>query len=130
MTIVDHERAIVSSLDALSRGDIGAHLANCTEDVVVEFPYARAPVRIEGRDELGRYLERALGVFSLELKVARILITSDPDVVVAEYESTGRVTTTDKPYANAYITIFEFDGPLIARQREYYNPIPAVEALS
>ena len=126
---MSHQSVIADSLAALSRGDVAGHLANCTEDVVVEFPFATPPVRIKGNDALGRYLSQALDVFSLSLTLTRVIVGEDPDLVVAEYESVGSVSTTSREYQNSYITIFAFRGPLIRSQREYYNPLPALAAL-
>ena len=51
-------------------------------------------------------------------------------MLLAEYTSTGHVTTTGKPYENRYVGVVRFRDGLICEQREYYNPLPAIRALS
>jgi ketosteroid isomerase-like protein len=38
--------------------------------------------------------------------------------------------TTGKPYSNRYIGVFMLRGEKVCRQREFYNPLPAIQALS
>ncbi|UGQ10194.1 nuclear transport factor 2 family protein [Yinghuangia sp. ASG 101] len=111
-------------------GDVSAQLAEYTDDAVLEFPYAAPPVRVEGRARISAYLTAALAVFEMRLTVTRVHECADPDVLIAEYTSEGRVTTTGKPYANTYISVVAFHGGLIAHQREFYNPSAAAEALA
>ena len=73
---------------------------------------------------------RALATFSMDLAVTRLLGGFDPDLLIAEYTCEGHVTTTGKPYSNAYIAIVQFQRGLIHSQREYYNPVPALRALA
>ena len=120
---------LVSSFAALSRGDVEGHLANCAEDIVVEFPFADPPVRIDGATALRAYLSKALSIFHFTLTIDRILAAENPGCLVVEFSSTGSVTTTGKAYANSYIGIFEFLGAKLRFQREYYNPLRAQEAL-
>jgi hypothetical protein len=118
------------SLAALSRGDVEGHLMGCSDDFVLELPYADPPVTVTGKEAVRTYLTPALATFSLHLDITRLVDCLDPDVLIAEYTSEGHVTTTTKPYANSYIAIVEFRGDLICRQREYYNPVPAWRALA
>jgi uncharacterized protein len=118
------------SLAALSRGDLEGHLVGCTDDFVLELPYADPPVTVTGKDAVRSYLTPALATFSMHLDVTRLVSCLEPDLLIAEYTSEGHVTTTDKPYANSYIAIVRFRGDLICAQREYYNPVPALRALA
>jgi ketosteroid isomerase-like protein len=54
----------------------------------------------------------------------------DPDTLVLEYTSDGRVTTTGKPYRNSYVGIVRFREGAICFQREYHNPLAARRALT
>jgi ketosteroid isomerase-like protein len=122
--------AFARSLAALSRGDLEGHLIGCSDDFVLELPYADPPVTVTGKDAVRAYLTPALATFSMHLDVTRLINCQDPDLLIAEYTSEGHVTTTDKPYTNSYIAIVRFRGELICAQREYYNPVPAVRALT
>ncbi len=117
------------SLAALSRGDLEGHLAGCSDDFVLELPYADPPVTVTGKEAVRAYLTPALATFSMHLDITRLIHGLDPDVLIAEYTSEGHVTTTNKPYANSYIAIVRFRDGLICAQREYYNPVPASRAL-
>jgi hypothetical protein len=121
---------ITDSFAALSRDDLAAHLANCHDDVVVEFPYATPPVRISGKASLATYLANALSLFSLELEITNVIEGADPSLLVLEYTSSGLALTTKRPYANTYIGLFQFTESKIVLQREYYNPTLASEALA
>jgi ketosteroid isomerase-like protein len=118
------------SLAALSKGDLEGHLVGCTDDFVLELPYADPPGRITGKEAVRAYLTPALATFSMHLEVTRLISGVDPDLLIAEYTSEGYVTTTKKPYVNSYIAIVRFRGDLICAQREYYNPVPALRALA
>jgi ketosteroid isomerase-like protein len=72
----------------------------------------------------------ALALFQLRLRVTDVYVCPDRDVVIAEYVSDGYVTTTGKPYENRYIGVFVFRGENVSWQREFYNPLPARQALS
>jgi uncharacterized protein len=125
-----HNRAAFTrSLAALSRGDLDAHLAGCTDDFVLELPYADPPVTVQGKQAVRAYLTPALATFVMELEPTLFVLGDDPDVLVAEYGSVGHVTTTQKPYTNSYIAVVRFRHGLICGQREYYNPVPARRAL-
>ena len=125
-----HGATFARSLAALSRGDLEGHLAGCSDDFVLELPYADPPQTVRGKEAVRAYLTPALATFSMHLDITRLVTCLDPDVLVAEYTSEGHVTTTDKPYTNSYIAIVRFRGDLICAQREYYNPVPALRALA
>jgi uncharacterized protein len=118
------------SLAALSAGDLEAHLAGCTDDFVLELPYADPPVTVKGKEAVRAYLSPALATFAMQLDGTGFVSGVDADVLVAEYVSVGHVTTTHKPYANSYIAVVRFRDGLICAQREYYNPVPALIALA
>lgn len=123
-------KRVRSFLDAVSDGDLDAMAAHWTDDFVLEMPYAAPSVRLEGKEAVRSYLDQALGLFSLRMTLTDVYECPAQGVVVAEYESEGRVASTGKPYANRYVGIFHFEGEHIRHQREYYNPVPAAEALS
>ena len=85
---------------------------------------------LEGKDAVRAYLREVLKIFSIRLRVTDVYECPDRDVIVAEYVSEGRVMTTGKPYSNRYIGVFMLRGEKGCRQREFYNPLPAIQALS
>jgi ketosteroid isomerase-like protein len=118
------------ALELLSAGDVDAHNELCTDDILFELPYGSPPGRIEGREPVRAYLKGALAIFSMRLWVTGVFDTDDPNVLVAEYASEGRVTTTGKDYANTYIGVYQFRDGCMCGVREYYTPVPATEALT
>ena len=65
-------------------------------DALVEYPFALpAPARLDGREAIRRYFA-AVARMPLELKARNITVhqTSDPEVIVAEWDYHGLVTTT------------------------------------
>ena len=125
-----HRAAFERSMAALSKGDLEGHLAGCTDDFVLELPYADPPIVLDGKQTVRAYLTPALATFVMHLNVTGMYNCADPDLLVAEYTSEGHVTVTNKPYANSYIAVVRFRGDLICSQREYYNPVPAARALA
>ncbi|MYW03200.1 nuclear transport factor 2 family protein [Streptomyces sp. SID3343] len=117
-------------LAAVSAGDRAAQVACYAPDVVLEFPYATPPVRVEGKGAVDAYLEVALTAFELRLTVIRVHQCLDPDTVIVEFTSEGRARTTGRPYANTYIAVLTFRDGLVVGQREFYNPGPAAQALT
>ena len=121
---------IEASMAAVSDGDVDRQLALCTDDFILDLPYADPPKSVAGKETVRAYLKSALGIFQLELTITEVYDCVDPDRLVLEYTSVGSVTTTGKPYANNYIAVATFRDGLVCRQREYYNPLPAARALA
>jgi uncharacterized protein len=128
--VPSHLDIVATSLDALSRGDVDAHCQHLADDVVLEFPFASPPVRVEGRESVRAYLRGALEVFELTLSISRAIEADAGAILVVEFESDGIAKPTQRPYQNSYVAIFEFRDDKICAQREYYNPVRAADALS
>ncbi len=114
---------------AISDGDLNRQLELCTDDVVLELPYADPPVRLAGKQAVRDHVGPALQTFSFRLDIERVHECSDPDLLVLEYRSDGKATTTGEPYANTYVGLIWFRDGRICAQREYYNPLIAARAL-
>jgi uncharacterized protein len=124
-----HLELVRRSFDAVSRGDVDTQLESCTDDVVLELPYADPPVRLQGKEAIRAHVGPALQIFSFELQISNVFECRDPDTLILEYTSEGRCTTTGQPYANSYIGVIQFRDGRICAQREYYNPVMAAVAL-
>jgi uncharacterized protein len=103
------------------------------EDALVEFPYAAslgAPGRFEGRDAIRHYFFTALENFrGLTFSNARLYPGADPAFALAEVHGSATIASTGKSYEQDYVMVIEARGGRIARYREYWNPLPAIEAL-
>jgi uncharacterized protein len=125
-----HNRELLErSFAAVGGGDVAGQLETCTDDIVLELPFADPPVRLEGKDAIRAHVGPALEIFRFELKITAVHDCVDPDTLVLEYTSVGEVTTTGKKYANSYVSVVHFRDGLICLQREYYNPLVAARAL-
>lgn len=125
-----HLETIVRAFTGVGAGSAEQMLANYTDDLVLELPYANPPVYLEGKPTILAYLTRAFTVFQMTLGIGAVFATTDPDVVVVEYTSTGRALSTGRPYANSYVGIYWFRDSLICHVREYYNPLVSAAALA
>src|SRR5690606_36983211 len=94
---------------------------------VHELPFAppAAPRRLQGRERIREYFTTTLTHVPLafeEFRPVAVHVTTDPDVLVAEYDAHGTVTTTGRPFTTRYVWVLEvFDGR-ITRWRDYWNP--------
>ena len=98
---------------------------NYADDVVIEFPYSSPPTRIESKEAAREYLTKAFEVFRFSLEITDVYEGLDPDLLVLEFTSEGRMLTTGAPHGNRYIAVYRFRDGRIAHQREFYNPIAA-----
>lgn len=121
--------AVRRAFAGIGNGDADEMLANYTEDLVLELPYG-TPLVLEGRENVRTYLKGAFEVFSFRLEITEVHECVDPDKLVIEYTSEGRVTTTGKSYANRYIGVYWFRDGAIRRVREFYDPMVSERAMS
>jgi ketosteroid isomerase-like protein len=117
--------AVQGAVEAINAGDAAGQMTHYTDDLVLEFPFADPPKRLEGKDVVQPYLANALGLFTLDLRVVEVHETTDPDELVVEAAATGTYTPNGAPYENRYVIVYGFRDGLICRQREYYNPLSA-----
>jgi ketosteroid isomerase-like protein len=101
-----------------------------TEDAVVEYPFALpTPMRLEGREAIREYFA-AVARRPLDLQMRNFVVheTSDPEVVIAEWEYDGLVTTTGRTFQVSNIQVSRVrDGQIVA-SRDYHNHLILAEA--
>lgn len=94
------------------------------EDAVVDQPFAPppAPSRLEGRAAIDRHFRAAArGPIELRARNAVVHDTADPEVVVAEFDYDGRVTTTGRTFRVANIQVLRVRDGLIVETRDYHD---------
>jgi ketosteroid isomerase-like protein len=110
-------------LQSIAARDWSAMAALYADDTLVEMPFnLPAPLRIEGRQQL-EARNAAAGDLPLELTPSNLVIheTTDPEVIVAEFDYTGRVTTTGATFRAANVIVMRVrDGKIVA-SRDYHN---------
>lgn len=101
-------------------------------DGVHELPFAppSAPRRIEGREQIRDYFTETLSDVPLDFKELRPVAvhdTTDPEVIIAEYDAHGKVTTTGRPFSVRYLWVLKVSNGEIAFWRDYWNPLEILE---
>lgn len=103
------------------------------DDAVHELPFAPpgVPSRIEGRENIRTYFtaisETPMTHHSFENMT--IYETSDPEVVIAEYDALGEVTATGQSYTLRYLQIARIREGEIVLWRDYWNPLEGFRIL-
>lgn len=112
--------------EAVSVGDTATLAELYTEDFILEMPFVDFEgVRIEGLDKVAEYLAGALDRFKIQLSLSHIFETTNPDILIAEYTSSGEFMPEGVPYDNRYITIYKFRDGKICEVVEFFNPLRA-----
>ena len=102
------------------------------DDAVMEFPYAPPglPTRLDGKAAIGRHLKGLGDMIAFDrMGEPTILATTDPNVVVVEFEGFGHGVSTEEPYDQRYISVIRTDGGRIVHYRDYWNPLVVLRAL-
>jgi ketosteroid isomerase-like protein len=100
-------------------------------DAVLEFPFAPAGRRrtYHGRAEILDYMRSASGRIAIDsVRQIRAHPGADPQALVVELSTLGHLTATGAAYNQDYVCVFEVQGGLLWRYREYWNPLVSVEA--
>ena len=116
-------RAMLVLAGAMDVGELEQYLH---DDVVMELPFAPAPMRRvhEGKAAVVDFQRRAAASFSsFTMTVDAVHVSDAGRVVVAEHSSIGVSAADGREYRNRYVTIFELDADgLVTRWCEYYDP--------
>lgn len=101
------------------------------DDIVVETPFSPPGMRrYEGREAwLEFYASRPLPFRFKEFRELTTLETTDPEVLVVEYELTGTVTTTGASASATFIAILRVRDGKILHWREYQDVLAISQAL-
>ena len=103
-------------------------------DGYVEWPYRPAgiPGRVQGRDQLREFLTgQANGLVTFdEYRNTVIHETTDPEVVIVEYEAHGTVIPTGAPLHQTIIAVVRIRDGLVVSYRDYLNPLVLAETLA
>lgn len=114
--------------------DIETFVGLMAPDGYIEWPYRPpgVPARLQGRAEIRRHLTETANAFIRFDEYRNVVAheTTDPEVVIVEYEAHGTVVTTGAPFQQMVIAVFRVQNGLILSYRDYINPLPLVEALA
>jgi ketosteroid isomerase-like protein len=101
------------------------------EDGVMEFPYSPPgfPVRLEGRAAVAQHLEGLSDLIAFDrMGEPTVHPSTDPNVVIMEFEGFGRGVGTGEPYDQRYVSVIRTDGGYIIHYRDYWDPIVVLRA--
>jgi len=102
------------------------------DDAVVVFPYAPSlgrPDRLVGKAAIDGYFRGTPGIFrELAFRDLRLHPALDPELAIAEVHGSALIATTGKRYEQDYVLVLRTREGRISSYREYWNPMPALEA--
>jgi ketosteroid isomerase-like protein len=103
-------------------------------DGYIEWPYRPAgiPGRVEGREQIRAFLTaQANGLVRFdEYRNTVIHETTDPEVVIIEYDAHGTVIPTGAPFHQTIIAVLRIRDGLVVSYRDYLNPLVLAEVLA
>jgi len=103
-------------------------------DGCIEWPYrpAGVPARLQGRAEISGFLTESANGFVRFDEYRNVVVheTTDPEVVIVEYNAVGTVLDTGAPFRQTVIAVFRVRNDLVLSYRDYINPLPLTEALA
>lgn len=111
--------------------DAATFVEMMAEHGVMEFPYAPAglPTRLEGKAAIAAHLAAVGEMIAFDRMGAAVVHPStDPNVVVIEFEGFGRGVTTGEPYDQRYVSVVRTAEGRIVHYRDYWNPLVVLRA--
>jgi hypothetical protein len=103
-------------------------------DGYIEWPYRPPgiPGRVAGREQIREFLTgQAKGLVRFEeYRNTVIHETTDPEVVIVEYDAHGTVIATGAPLHQAIIAVLRIRDGLVVSYRDYLNPLVLAETLA
>ena len=105
------------------------------DDVVIETPFAPPgrPRRVEGKEAFLAVARPGLAALPFRLDESRVLgvhDTTDPEVIVVEYELGGTVNATGERNRASFVGVLQVRGGKIKRWREYQDTAAIARALA
>lgn len=113
------------------QADASTFIDMLAEVAVMEFPYAPPgfAARLEGRAAIARHLDGLSGVIEFDrMAEPTVHVSTDPNVVIIEFEGFGRGVETGEPYDQHYISVIRTHRGRITHYRDYWNPIVVLRA--
>jgi uncharacterized protein len=101
------------------------------EGATIDYPFALpAARRLDGRDVIRRYFEAAAELpLKLRARNVRVHETSDPEVVVVEYDYDGLATQAGRSFQVSNIQVSRIRDGLIVSSRDYHNHAALADAM-
>lgn len=115
---------------ALADRDVDRMATFWADDLVFEAPisFTGSPSRTEGKPAVYDRLSRSYGRVHMRFTITKVYDLLDPDTLIVEYTSEGRMVETGQPYENSYITVFRFRDGKLTLFREFYDSLKVAAA--
>jgi uncharacterized protein len=128
MTTTPTPRQVFERLSAGITGGDWSRLPDLyASDAVVELPFALpSPVRLRGREEVRRHFSRT--PLTLRAVKTRVHETSDPEVIVAEYDY--EISAAGNSVRVSNIQVLRVRDGLIVESRDYHNHAAMASVIS
>ena len=120
---VTPQQVVGALMEGISNERWGELHALYAEQAVIEYPFALPkPKRLEGREAIQAYFATVASA-PLQLQVRNMVVhqTQDPEVVVAEWDYDGLVTTTGRRFHVSNIQVSRVRDGKIVSSRDYHN---------
>jgi ketosteroid isomerase-like protein len=114
------------ALDLLLAKDMSGFADLWAIDGTMEFPFAPPgwPTRLEGREAVREYLRGYPDVYDVKGVLEQTVHeTTDPEVIIAEFEVEGVVLRTRESYRRRYISVITVRDGQITGYRDYWAPL-------
>lgn len=99
----------------------------------MDFPFAAGdqPAHLEGRDAVVEYLRGYTSMVDVRSATVHVVhTTADPDTLVVEWEASGVVVATGRPYRMPYVAVISVGPEGITSYRDYWNLAVAADAFT
>lgn len=120
-----------SSVNHLWNEDLASWLDLLHDDVVFEFPFAPTsqPRTLKGKTQIAEYMRHIPGMLQVdEAPSIHVHRTTDDAIIIVEMSVSATVKATGAPFAQQYVVILTVTDGKIARYRDYWNPLVAVNS--
>ena len=94
-----------------------------SDDAIIDYPFALpGPTQLNGQEAIKKYFA-ATSAYPLKLQMRNMVVheTPDPEVVVAEWDYDGVLTTTGRTFRVSNITVTTVRNGKIVASRDYHN---------
>jgi len=119
LEVLERRREVLLSRDMDAFADLFA------PDAVIEMPFTTEglPTRLEGQEAIREYSKQSaqLPIEIVDLRMLNVHQTADPEVVIIELETLGRIIATGEEFTVPCIQIFRIRDGRILLFRDYVS---------
>lgn len=99
------------------------------EDAVVDQPFAPNSLRLHGRETIRKHFAGADGLLRLRAHNIVVHDTTDPEVIIAEFDYDGVVINTGRSFQASNIQVLRVRDGQIIESRDYHDHMALAAAM-